>query len=147
MHELFPYARPGAGFAGGLLIGLAAAVMLFGARRIAGVSGLFARATNLAKSATPQIDAALFIAGLVGGAALYTLVAGPVPARFPPSYIMLALAGLVVGFGTRMGNGCTSGHGVCGLSRLSPRSIAATLTFIAAGVVTVAVTNALGLGW
>jgi uncharacterized membrane protein YedE/YeeE len=143
----FPEAQPLEGLIGGLLIGLAAAIMLLGAGRIAGVSGMFARTTGISRSGAPWPLAALFVAGLVLGAVLFALIVSPVEARFPPSLLTLAAAGVFVGFGTRMGSGCTSGHGVCGMSRFSPRSILATVTFIAAGVATVALINALGEGW
>lgn len=126
------------GFGGGLLIGLAAAVMLLGLGRIAGVSGLTARATGLADSGAPRTVALAFVLGLPLGGVLVGVLTGGVAVHYPRSYLTLAIAGLLVGFGTRLGSGCTSGHGVCGLSRLSPRSIVATLVFMASGIVTVA---------
>ena len=141
------YAMPVQGLIGGLMIGVAAAIMLLGAGRIAGVSGMAARAFGLSDGGAPRGLAWAFILGLPIGAAIVALVAGPVVSRFPMSAMTLVAAGLIVGFGTRLGSGCTSGHGVCGMSRLSKRSIAATLTFMVAGFVTVAVVNALGGGW
>jgi uncharacterized membrane protein YedE/YeeE len=138
---------PVQGLIGGLMIGVAAAIMLLGAGRIAGVSGMAARAFGLSDGGAPRGLAWAFILGLPIGAALVALIAGPVVSRFPMSALTLVAAGLIVGFGTRLGSGCTSGHGVCGMSRLSKRSIAATLTFMVAGFVTVAVVNALGGGW
>ena len=135
------------GLIGGLMIGLAAAIMLLGNGRIAGVSGLAARATGLSRSGAPWAIAAAFTIGLPLGAALVTMTAGTVATRFPTSVATLVVGGLIVGFGTRLGSGCTSGHGVCGMSRLSPRSLVATATFMAAGFVTVAIANALGFGW
>ena len=135
------------GLIGGLMIGLAGAIMLLGAGRIAGVSGLTARALGLSDSGPPRSMAGLFLAGLVAGALLVALAAGPIEARFPPSMWMLVAGGVVTGFGTRLGGGCTSGHGVCGTSRLSPRSLVATATFIASGIATVALANRLGWGW
>lgn len=140
----FPDATPVAGLAGGLLIGLAAALMLLGAGRIAGVSGIAARAFGLASSSMPRSGAWTFLIGLPLGALIMTeltrtaapVFAGPVP---------LVIAGLIVGIGTRLGSGCTSGHGVCGVSRLSQRSLVATATFMATGFATVAAMNALGL--
>ena len=140
-------AMPVAGFTGGLIIGLAGAVMLLGLGRIAGVSGLAARATGLSPSGAPWAIATAFVIGLPLGASIIALFVGPVETRFPGSWAMILVGGLIVGFGTRMGSGCTSGHGVCGLSRLSPRSIAATLTFMAAGFVTVAILRMLGISW
>lgn len=141
------YAMPVQGLIGGLMIGVAAAIMLLGAGRIAGVSGMAARAFGLSDGGAPRGLAWAFILGLPIGAAIVALVAGPVVSRFPMSALTLVAAGLIVGFGTRLGSGCTSGHGVCGMSRLSKRSIAATLTFMIAGFVTVAVVNALRGGW
>lgn len=134
------------GLLGGLMIGSAAAIMLLGAGRIAGVSGLAARAVGLADGA-PRALAWAFVLGLPLGALLVAGTAGPIVARIPSSLPLLLTAGLLVGVGTRLGSGCTSGHGVCGLSRLSVRSLAATATFIAAGMATVAIVNALGGGW
>ncbi|MGJ8537657.1 MAG: YeeE/YedE family protein [Parasphingopyxis sp.] len=141
------YAMPVQGLIGGLMIGLAAAVMLLGLGRIAGVSGLLARMMRISDSGPPLLLAGAFILGLPLGAFLVSQFVGPVVTRFPESSAILIVGGLVVGFGTRLGSGCTSGHGVCGLSRLSKRSIVATACFMGAGFATVAVMNALGLGW
>lgn len=135
----FPNAMPLEGLIGGLLIGLAAAIMLLGLGRIAGVSGMAARASGIADTGAPRGLAIAFMIGLPLGALLIAVLTGGVEARFPPSALQLAAAGLLVGFGTRLGSGCTSGHGVCGLSRLSSRSIIATLVFMAAGFATVGV--------
>ena len=105
------------------------------------------RAIRIEASATPWAIAALFVAGLVIGGALFAGIAGPIKAHYPPGFGWLIAGGLMVGFGTRLGSGCTSGHGVCGMSRLSPRSLAAVATFIASGMVTVAIVNAMGGGW
>lgn len=140
----FPDATPLAGLGGGVLIGLAAALMLLGVGRIAGVSGIAGRATGMSDSSLPKSSAWLFLLGLPVGAMLVVLISGPVTASFA-SPASLAVAGLIVGIGTRLGSGCTSGHGVCGMSRLSPRSLAATATFMATGIATVAIMNALGL--
>ncbi len=86
----------------------------------------------------------MFVIGLPLGALIVVLVSGGVEASFA-SPLTLAIAGLLVGIGTRLGSGCTSGHGVCGVSRLSGRSIVATITFMAAGIATVAIMNAFGL--
>lgn len=139
-------AMPLQGLVGGLMIGVAAAIMLLGNGRIAGVSGLAARAIGLGGGG-PRGLAIAFVLGLPIGAALVAGLAGPIVSRFPMSLATLAVAGVIVGVGTRLGSGCTSGHGVCGMSRLSKRSIAATLTFMAAGFVTVAAINAVGGGW
>ncbi len=143
----FPEAAPFEGFLGGLLIGGSALVMLLGAGRIAGVSGMLSRATLLNRSGTPWTVAALFVFGIVLGAILFVRTVGPVEAEFPPGWGWLVASGLAVGIGTRLGSGCTSGHGVCGMSRFSKRSIAATLTFIVSGIVRVAILNAYGGAW
>lgn len=139
----FPDAQPLAGLVGGLLIGLAAALMLLGAGRIAGVSGILARATGLGGGDMAPGSAWAFIAGLPLGALIVTLATDWQPASFP-GWPVLIVAGLLVGFGTRMGSGCTSGHGVCGVSRLSQRSIVATISFIAAGIATVFLLSLIG---
>lgn len=121
---------------GGVLLGLSATLLLLFNGRIAGISGIFNGLIN-----PGQKDKAwrgLFLVGLILGAAAYvwSIPGGaPVPLALPTG--MLLLAGFLVGFGSRMGSGCTSGHGVCGLGRFSMRSLAATLTFMATGVLTV----------
>jgi uncharacterized protein len=126
---------PWSALAGGALIGLAASLFALMAGRIAGVSGI---AGGLVRPARGDIAWRLaFVAGLVFAPLLYTIaVAAPV-VRIEASMPLLVAGGLLVGWGSRYGSGCTSGHGVCGLSRLSPRSLAATLTFMAAGFATV----------
>ena len=140
----FPDAAPLPGLIGGVLIGLAAALMLLGAGRIAGVSGIAARAFGIASGSQPRAGAWAFIIGLPLGA----LIVASLTSTAAPSFagpVTLAVAGLIVGIGTRLGSGCTSGHGVCGMSRLSQRSLIATATFMATGFATVAAMNALGL--
>ncbi|TNC12871.1 YeeE/YedE family protein [Methylobacterium terricola] len=124
-------------FASGLLIGLSAALFLLLDGRIAGISGLVA---GLARPCEPAWRTGFaFLAGLVLGPPAFAFVAGGWPAmRIEASLPVLALAGLLVGFGTRLGSGCTSGHGVCGLARFSPRSAVAVVTFLASGMLTVA---------
>ena len=129
---------------GGLLIGLAAAIMLLGLGRIAGVSGLAARATGIADTGAPRNVAIAFVVGLPLGALLIAQTVGAVNVSFPASIWPLVIGGLLVGYGTRLGSGCTSGHGVCGLSRLSPRSMLATGMFMASGFVTVGLLRAGG---
>jgi len=133
----FPDAMPLEGVSGGLLIGLAAAIMLLGLGRIAGVSGMTARATGIADSDAPRSLATAFVIGLPLGALMIALAMGGVETRFPASTVQIIIAGLLVGFGTRLGSGCTSGHGVCGMSRLSRRSLVATAIFMASGFATV----------
>lgn len=123
--------------AGGVLIGSAAGLLLILSGRIAGVSGLAAAALKIADHGPPWLQAAGFILGLQGGALLVSLALGAPALTITSSGPLLIAGGLLVGFGTRLGNGCTSGHGVCGLARLSARSAAATTTFMAAGIATV----------
>jgi len=144
MISAFPNAMPVEGFMGGLLIGLAAAIMLLGLGRIAGVSGMAARATGIADSGAPRNIAIAFVVGLPLGALLIAQTVGAVNVSFPASIWPLVIGGLLVGYGTRLGSGCTSGHGVCGLSRLSPRSMVATGMFMASGFVTVGLLRAGG---
>ena len=144
MISAFPNAMPVEGFMGGLLIGLAAAIMLLGLGRIAGVSGMAARATGIADTGAPRNVAIALVVGLPLGALLIAQTVGAVNVNFPASIWPLIIGGLLVGYGTRLGSGCTSGHGVCGLSRLSPRSMVATGMFMASGFVTVGLLRAGG---
>jgi uncharacterized membrane protein YedE/YeeE len=129
---------------GGALIGLAAALFLLLDGRITGVSGIINGA--LARIDGDQLRNAAFLVGLLLGPVVYRIAFGAWPAvRIDAGWGILAIAGLLVGFGTRLGSGCTSGHGVCGMARLSRRSIAAVAVFLSAGVVTVAAMNALGV--
>ncbi|MDF2464488.1 MAG: YeeE/YedE [Ramlibacter sp.] len=126
---------PWASLAGGIILGLAAALFVLLNGRVLGISGILG---GLVK---PQAGDAgwriAFIAGLIAAPVLWRLFA-PLPVvRVEAGLPMLVIAGLLVGWGTRYGSGCTSGHGVCGLARLSPRSLAATLAFMAAGFATV----------
>ncbi len=132
---------------GGLLIGSAAGLFLLLSGRIAGVSGLAARALGIADKGPPWIQAAAFVIGLPAGTiAVWTLLGTRAP-HVTSSVPLLVSGGLLVGFGTRLGNGCTSGHGVCGIARLSRRSIVATATFMLAGFGTVyVVRHLLGAG-
>lgn len=126
---------PWTALAGGILIGLAAASFVLLNGRIAGISGILGGLLTPSRGDIGWRIA--FMAGLIGAPLLW-LVAADMPAiNVEASYPALIVAGLLVGIGTRYGSGCTSGHGVCGLSRLSPRSLVATLTFMAAGFVTV----------
>lgn len=145
MLSAFPHAIPLEGLLGGLLIGISAAVMLLGLGRIAGVSGLAARAAGISNSGTPRMTAVAFITGLPLGAFILSAITGGVDTQFPPSVIPIIIGGLLVGYGTRLGSGCTSGHGVCGMSRLSPRSLLATTIFIGSGIAAVALMRAGGL--
>ncbi|KQP40304.1 hypothetical protein ASF49_21140 [Methylobacterium sp. Leaf104] len=130
------------GFAGGALIGLSVALLMLLNGRIAGISGLVA-GLGRDRGLRRWVDAA-FVAGLIAGPPAFALATGAWPAmRFVASLPVLVVAGLLVGFGTRLGSGCTSGHGVAGLARLSARSLAAVLTFLGAGMLTVALLRGL----
>ena len=122
---------PWASLAGGILLGLASAFFILVNGRILGISGIVG---GLLRPKTGDAGWRIaFVLGMLAAPALYVLVVGPVPATIDASWGAVVLAGLMVGVGTSYGAGCTSGHGVCGLSRLSPRSLAATLSFMGAG--------------
>jgi uncharacterized membrane protein YedE/YeeE len=126
---------PWSALAGGLLIGLAAAMFALLNGRVAGISGVLG---GLFKPARGDIAwRAAFILGIVAAPLVYTLFSALPAMQIDAGYGMLVAAGLLVGIGTRYGSGCTSGHGVCGLSRLSPRSLVATAAFMGAGFVVV----------
>ena len=125
--------------AGGLLLGVAAALLLILSGRIAGISGMFARAIGIADSGPTRAQAVVFVLGLPLGTWIVSAFVRAPDVIVTSSIPILVAAGLLVGFGTRLGNGCTSGHGVCGIARLSPRSLAATAAFMGAGFATVGV--------
>src|SRR3546814_12850049 len=118
----FADAAPLAGLGGGILIGLAAALMLLGAGRIAGVSGISSRAFGISNSGISRDGAWAFLIGLPLGAAIIGLLGGGGDPQYAGA-VPLVVAGVLVGLGTRMGSGCTSGPGVCGVSRFSQRSL------------------------
>ena len=126
---------PVSALAGGMLIGVAAAMFVFLNGRIAGISGILGGLLAPARGDVAWRVA--FIGGLVGAPLLFALFADLPAIQIDAGFGMLVVAGLLVGVGTRYGSGCTSGHGVCGLSRLSPRSLVATLAFMGAGFATV----------
>ena len=127
---------------GGMLIGTSAVMLLLLNGRIAGISGLVVRLVPGVQTATNLA----FVIGLPLGVLVYLLAFGGWPeVRMTVGLPLIVAAGLLVGFGSRMGSGCTSGHGVLGLARLSPRSMVAVATFLTAGVVAVAVLRGLGL--
>jgi len=135
MHIDWIHFTPWTALAGGLLIGLAAAAFVLLNGRIAGISGILG---GLLRPARGDIAwRVAFVAGLVGAPLVYALFAALPEARIEAGEGTLVVAGLLVGLGTRYGAGCTSGHGACGLSRLSPRSLVATAAFMAAGFLTV----------
>jgi uncharacterized membrane protein YedE/YeeE len=126
---------PCASLAGGVVIGLAAALLLLFNGRIAGISGILGGLLGSARG--DRLWRVMFVAGLVLAPVAWSLAAQLPPMQIDAGWGTLVAAGLLVGVGTRYAGGCTSGHGVCGLSRLSPRSLAATACFMAAGFVTV----------
>ena len=126
--------------AGGVLIGLSAVLLMLANGRIAGISGIVG---GLFGGGSGEAGWRLaFVAGLIAGPFAATLFGAPLPEiGIDASVPVILVAGLLVGFGSRLGNGCTSGHGVCGLARLSPRSLAATLTFMTVGAAVVFVAH------
>jgi uncharacterized protein len=129
---------PWAGLIGGVLIGLAAVLLMGGLGQIAGISNIFGGLVT----AMPHADApwrAVFIAGLILGSLAVVAFGGfdLDSLWFPPSLLVMAAGGLLVGIGTKLGGGCTSGHGVCGLARLSGRSMTATVTFLVVAIAVV----------
>jgi uncharacterized membrane protein YedE/YeeE len=126
---------PWASLSGGILLGLASALFILVNGRILGISGIVG---GLFRPRADDVGWRLsFVLGMLVAPLLYAAVVGLPAVRIDAGWATLLVAGVMVGFGTRYGSGCTSGHGVCGLSRLSPRSLAATLAFMAAGFVTV----------
>jgi uncharacterized membrane protein YedE/YeeE len=128
---------PISGAIGGALIGLASVLLMMLTGRIAGISGIFGGLLSFKASDRDwrlAFVAGLILAPVVSGVAGYPL---PMP-QMPDSWVLITVAGLLVGFGARLGGGCTSGHGVCGIARLSARSIAATAIFMATAVIVVA---------
>jgi uncharacterized protein len=142
MHAFTPLSA----LAGGILIGLAATLLLLAVGRVAGISGIVA-GLLLGSSAQDANDASWrgwFLAGLLGAGVAAAVFFPASLVRAPGSLGTLTAAGLLVGVGTRLARGCTSGHGVCGVSRLSVRSIAATCTFMGTGIATVALLHLFG---
>jgi uncharacterized membrane protein YedE/YeeE len=131
---------PISGLIGGLFIGVATTLLLALNGRIAGISGIVGGL--LARKGSEVGWRAVFIAGLLLGAFVYMLATGgAIPVRIQASLPILVVAGLLVGFGTRLGSGCTSGHGISGIARLSKRSIVATLAFMGVAILTVFLTS------
>ena len=123
---------PGMSLLGGVLIGISSALFILANGRIAGISGILGGL--LSRRPTDMAWRIAFLLGLVAAPAAIFPLTGPLTATIEANTEVLVIAGLLVGIGTRYGAGCTSGHGVCGLSRLSPRSLVATLAFMGAGM-------------
>jgi uncharacterized membrane protein YedE/YeeE len=131
---------PISGLIGGLLIGLSTALMILFNGKIAGISGIVGGL--LARKGSEVGWRAIFVVGLLLGAFVYMLATGgPIPVNLQASVPVMVVAGLLVGFGTRLGSGCTSGHGISGIARFSKRSIVATLVFVGMAMITVFVTH------
>ena len=131
---------PASAAIGGALIGLSAALLMLFTGRIAGVSGIFDGLIN--PQTSDRAWRAAFVAGLIAAPATAMFVGYAVPMpQMPASYVTIVVGGLLVGLGARLGSGCTSGHGICGLARLSPRSIAATGVFMVTAIVVVTLTH------
>ena len=128
---------------GGLIIGVSVVLFFYTTGRLAGISGIFA---NTISSKTNRSSNFLFLLGLVLGPLIYFYTT-KVPANFKitDSLVLIIIGGLLVGLGTRMGGGCTSGHGICGISRFSIRSMVATITFILTGMLTVFILQQFGM--
>jgi uncharacterized protein len=133
-----------AALAGGALIGAAASLILLAHGRVAGISGILG--SLLQRDTTDRSWRLAFLAGLLSAGVVAAFAFPDAVGASPVSLPLVGIAGAIVGFGTRLGNGCTSGHGVCGLSRLSTRSLVATIVFMVVAAITVAVVRA-GGGW
>lgn len=127
---------PYASFAGGILIGIAAAILILFNGRIAGVSGILGQALN-GGIVRDNLWRIAFVMGIIAAPALWQIWVGEIEINIETNALWLIIAGLFVGVGTSYGSGCTSGHGICGLSRFSMRSVIATLSFMLTGMVTV----------
>ena len=138
MHNFTPLSAS----IGGIIIGCAVVLFFYTTGRLAGISGIFANAFTSKENRSSNL---LFLLGLVIGPLGYLYFTKiPVNFEITNSYILIIIAGFLVGLGTRMGGGCTSGHGICGISRFSIRSIIATITFIISGVITVFILQQFG---
>ena len=126
---------PYSALTGGVIIGFAVAIFFYFNGRLVGISGI---ASNALTEERNKLDNILFLIGLIVGPIIFTLFnQEQISISISNSYLLLIFAGLLVGIGTRIGNGCTSGHGICGISRFSLRSIVATISFILTGIITV----------
>jgi len=135
---------PVSAVSGGVLIGVASVLLMVLTGRIAGISGIVGGL--LAPAASDKAWRIAFVVGLIAAPLIFAAAGQPLAQPdMPASWLVIAAAGLLVGFGTRLGSGCTSGHGVCGIARLSPRSLMATAIFMASAVATVAIVRH-GLG-
>ncbi|XXK32184.1 YeeE/YedE family protein [Rhodobacteraceae bacterium nBUS_24] len=125
------------GLLGGMMIGLAGAIFLLGNGRIMGASGILGRVLDRSET-QPMVENIVFLLALVLAPVVFSQWFATGPTHLSDNWLVILSAGLLVGIGTRLANGCTSGHGVCGISRLSPRGIVSTFLYIAAGGATIA---------
>ncbi len=135
MENFTPYSA----FLGGSLIGLSAALLMYFNGRVAGISGMITGAFDFKNHENHW--RLFFLGGLILAAVIFNLFVPHVPATYSRSTILLIISGILVGYGTRLGNGCTSGHAVCGIARLSMRSIVATIIFMSIAILTVFITR------
>ena len=134
---------PVSSFIGGILIGLAVIIFFISTGRLAGVSGIV---NNALTRSLNRIINCLFILGLISGPLIFMVFSkNPIPFKVTSSIPIIILGGLLVGIGTKVGSGCTSGHGVCGISRFSVRSIVATILFMTAAIITVFFSKSMGI--
>ena len=134
---------PLSAFSGGVLIGIAVIFFFISTGRLAGISGIV---NNTLTNTTNWLSNFLFLIGLILGPTVYLLILNKdIPFLITPSFPLIIIGGILVGLGTKIGSGCTSGHGICGISRFSVRSIVATITFILAAMITVVILKLLGL--
>ena len=132
---------PFSAFVGGAIIGFAVVLFFIGNSRLAGVSGI---ASNFLTSKINRVDNFLFLIGLVVGPIIFSIfINNEIPFLITDSFPLIIFGGLLVGIGTRVSGGCTSGHGICGIGRFSLRSIVATITFILTGIATVSLVGAI----
>lgn len=139
MHNFTPFTS----LIGGIIIGISVILYFYTTGRLAGISGIFA---NVITSSKNRLSNLLFLLGLIIGPFFYYRITNfKINFEIEKSFILIILAGILVGLGTRMSSGCTSGHGICGISRFSFRSIFATIIFILAGIITVFILQQFGL--
>jgi uncharacterized membrane protein YedE/YeeE len=129
---------------GGLMIGAAGALFLLGNGRIMGASGIVGGLVD-GSARGNALERLMFLAGMIGAPVLYGLFKTLPSTNASSNLVLIVVAGLLVGVGTRLGSGCTSGHGVCGMSRLSIRSILSTLVYIGAGIITIVIARQIGV--
>ena len=141
MNIDFANFTPLASLFGGLLLGISIITLHFFFKRIAGISGIINSLLTKTETNDYKFNSVLFLLGLLLSPLIYGLFVTPINVTIEKSYLLVVLGGMLVGFGTTLASGCTSGHGVCGISRFSTRSIIATLCFMFSGIVTVFIFN------